>query len=131
MSSKTAHILIIDDEPPLLRMMSLYLQRQGYQVTVAANAMKARAELAAGQGSYTVVVVDASLPGATLEELGEEILRGNPGARLLASSGYPVNMSRLEALAPGRVAFLLKPFSPDMLAESVRRLIGGEKKEGV
>lgn len=130
MSGKPVKILIVDDEPSLLRMMSLYLNRKGFAVSVAPGADKARAELAASNGGFDVVVIDATLPGTTLDALAREFLDGDPRVRVLAASGYPVDMSRLEAAAPGRVAFLHKPFSGDMLAATVRRLLGAEK-EGI
>jgi hypothetical protein len=49
----------------------------------------------------------------------------------LAASGYPVDVSTLEAAAPGRVAFLLKPFTAEMLADCIRRMIAPDKEEGV
>jgi DNA-binding NtrC family response regulator len=128
MSDNGSQILIVDDEPPLLRMMSMYLERKGYCVTVAGSAAKARSALAAAPGRYEVVVVDATLPGTTLAEFASEILLAEPAARVLAASGYPVDMSGLEAAAPGRVAFLHKPFSPEMLVTVVRRLLGTEEE---
>ena len=128
MSGKNRSILIIDDEPPLLRMMSLFLARSGYRVTVAAGAAKARTELAAAAGGFDVIVIDATLPDANMAELGTEILSADPNVRLLGASGYPVDMSGLEAVAPGRVAFLQKPFSPDMLAAALRRLLGTQEE---
>jgi DNA-binding NtrC family response regulator len=122
-------ILIVDDEPPLLRMMSIYLRRIGYNVTVANSAAKARAELGEGPG-FAVVVLDATLPGANLFDLAGEILTRDVRTHLIAASGYPVDMSALESLAPGRVAFLHKPFSPEMLAATVRRMLGTQA-EGV
>jgi len=128
MSETGLRILIVDDEPPLLRMMSIYLGRKNYRVTVAGSAPKARLELAASPGEYRVVVMDATLPGTTLTGLGGEILAADLNIRLLVCSGYPVDMSGLEAAAPGRVAFLHKPFSPEMLAATVRRLLGTEEE---
>ena len=128
MSSNGPRILIVDDEPPLLRMMSLYLGRQNYQVTVASSAAKARAELDQAPGEYAVVVLDATLTGASLAELSAEILRGNPRTGLLVASGYPVDMSAVLAEAPGRVDFLHKPFSPEMLAKAVRRLLASKEE---
>ena len=113
--------IIIDDEPPLLRMMSLYLGRKGYRVTVAGSALKARAELAAAPGGYNVVVLDATVPGTTLAGLGGDILSADPNVCVLVASGYPVDVSELEAAAPGRVAFLHKPFAPEMLAAAFSR----------
>src|SRR3954447_7513272 len=121
MADPAGRILIVDDEPPLLRMMSMYLGRIGYTVTVAASAIKARAALAETQEGFEMVVLDATMPGSSLAELASEIL-ANPKVRMIVASGYPVDMSGLEAMAPGRVAFLHKPFSPQMLAETVRRV---------
>jgi CheY-like chemotaxis protein len=49
--------------------------------------------------------------------------------RLLVASGYPVDISGMEAAAPGRVAFLHKPFSPEMLAAVLRRMIGAQEEK--
>src|SRR4051794_11901207 len=121
MADLPGRILIIDDEPPLLRMMSLYLERVGYAVTVAASATKARAALAAEPGAFAVVVLDASVAGESLDELADEILQDR-NVRAIVVSGYPVDISGFEAAAPGRVAFLHKPFPPEMLAAAVRRM---------
>jgi DNA-binding response OmpR family regulator len=121
------NILIVDDEPSLLRMMSMYLQRIGFTVTVAASATKARSELLTT--AFDIVVLDATLPGTTLTQFGAEILAGHPTVRVLAASGYPVDMSELEAAAPGRAAFLHKPFSPEMLAAAVRRMLGSQEED--
>jgi len=128
MSEPATTILIIDDEPLLLRMMSLYLGRKGYQVTVAGSAPKARAELAAAPGGFDVIVLDATVAGITPTDFGGEVLAADPKLRVLVVSGYPVNMSGLETAAPGRVAFLQKPFPPEMLAGAVRRLLGTEEE---
>ena len=129
MADTAGRILIVDDEPPLLRMMSLYLGRIGYAVTVAGSGTKARAALAESPGGFVAVVLDATMPGSSLADLGGEILTG-ANVRLIVASGYPVDISGLEAAAPGRVAFLHKPFSPEMLAATVRRMLG-PKEEGV
>jgi CheY-like chemotaxis protein len=68
------------------------------------------------------------MPGSSLSELAGEILAG-PNVRLIVASGYPVDTSGLEAAAPGRVAFLHKPFTPEMLAAAVRRMLGTKKED--
>ena len=129
MSDPAGRILIVDDEPPLLRMMSIYLGRIGYGVTVASSAVKARAALAEAPEGFAMVVLDATMSGPSLGELAGEIL-ADPNVRMIVASGYPVDMSGLKAAAPGRVDFLHKPFSPEMLATTVRRMLG-PKEEGV
>jgi len=122
-------ILLVDDEPPLLKMMHVYLRRLGYSVTTAASTEQASA--LAAQESFAVVVIDGTMEGLSLEELAGRILDGNPAARVLAASGYPVDMGALETAAPGRVGFLHKPFTPEMLAAAVRRMLGAEEEKEV
>ena len=128
---ETGRILLVDDEPPLLKMMSIYLQRRGYAVSTSASTEQASALIDAEPLSYGVAVLDATMTGLSMEELALKMLQANPSLRVLASSGYPVDMSRLEAAAPGRVAFLHKPFTPEMLAESVRGMLAAQQKKEI
>ena len=129
MDKTTGRILIVDDEPPLLRMMRLYMGRLGYQVTTVDATDKAWALVEADPSAFGVAVLDGSMAGMSMEELGSRMLRASPSLCVLTASGYPVDMTVLTAQAPGRVAFLLKPFSPEALAKAVRRLLAAEKKE--
>jgi DNA-binding NtrC family response regulator len=130
-SAERNRILIVDDEPPLLKLMSLYLRRLGYSVTTLEQTQQASALTPAEMQDFAVAVLDATMEGISLDALAEKLLRANGKLCVLASSGYPVDMRALEATAPGRVAFLHKPFTPEMLADAVRRMIGPEEKKGV
>ncbi len=129
MDTTARRILIVDDEPPLLKMMSMYLGRLGYRVSTCDATDKAWEQVSAAPSSFALAVLDGSMPGMTMEELATRILGSDPSVCVLSASGYPVDISRLEALAPGRVAFLLKPFSPESLAKVVRGLLAKEEKE--
>src|SRR6185437_8971530 len=109
-------VLIVDDEPSLLKMMSVYLARKGYDVATAGTTEKAWVDFEAAPGTYSVVVLDATMTGISMNELAGRMLRASSTLRVLTASGYPVDMSALAAIAPGRVEFLHKPFSPEMLA---------------
>jgi DNA-binding NtrC family response regulator len=56
------------------------------------------------------------------------MLRASPELRVIVSSGYPVDMTGMEAAAGDRVAFLLKPFAPEMLASLARRMLGTQEE---
>lgn len=122
-------ILVVDDEPSLLRMMGVYLKRLGYSVTASATTEQALQLAKNEPGVFAVAVLDATMAGPGMEALASELLRANPTLRVLAASGYPVDMTALEAVAPGRVAFLHKPFSPEMLAGAVGRMLAAKKEE--
>lgn len=116
-------ILIADDEPQLVAIMKRYLERLGYRVDSVSSAAAAWQAVEADPRAYAAAVVDISLPGMGGEELSRRMLEANPEMRVIASSGYPADLETLEARAPGRVTFLHKPFTPEMLAETVKRLL--------
>jgi two-component system, cell cycle sensor histidine kinase and response regulator CckA len=129
-ADKTAgRILIVDDEPPLLRMMSLYLGRLGYDVTATDATDKAWALVEAEPAAFEVAVLDGSMAGMSMAELASRMMSANPSLCILTASGYPVDITALSAEAPGRVAFLLKPFTPQSLAAAVGRLLAAKKEE--
>jgi FixJ family two-component response regulator len=47
---------------------------------------------------------------------------------VIAASGYPVDITTLQAAAPGRVMFLHKPFTPQMLGNAIGRLIATQEE---
>ena len=122
-------ILVVDDEPPLLRMLSLYLGRLGYPVTTAETTEAAWSLVEADPSAFSVAVLDGSMSGMSMYDLALRMLRANPALRVLAASGYPVDMTALSQAAPGRVDFLQKPFTPEMLAAALRGLLGAQEEK--
>ena len=121
-------ILVVDDEPPLLRMLSLYLDRLGYSVTTAESTDAAWSLVEADPAGFAVAVLDGSMSGMSMDDLALRMLRANPALRVLAASGYPLDMRALSEAAPGRVDFLQKPFTPEMLATAIRGMIGTQEE---
>jgi CheY-like chemotaxis protein len=64
-----------------------------------------------------------------MDDLALRMLRTDPALRVLAASGYPVDMTALAEAAPGRVDFLQKPFTPEMLATALRGLLGAQEEK--
>ena len=121
-------ILLVDDEPQLLKMMNMYMVRRGFSVTTASSTQEAWAGVEAAPAEVSVAVLDATMSGMSTQELALRILTGNPSASVIIASGYPVVMNALETAAPGRVTFLHKPFTAEMLVDAVRRMLGSEEK---
>ncbi len=132
MDTLAVRILLVDDEPSLLKVAGAYLSRLGYAVTAANTTEKAWAEMETalnGQdGAFAVAVLDATMRGLPMAELAERILGASDSVRVLTTSGYPVDIGALEEAAPGRVAFLHKPFTPEMLAAAVRGMLGAQEE---
>jgi|ERR1035441_10238345 DNA-binding NtrC family response regulator len=125
----TGQLLIADDEPPLLKMLAVYLRRLGYAVLAVGSTEKAWAEVEAAPHAFALAVLDATMTGLPMVDLAARMLAADPRLCVIAASGYPVDMAVLEAVAPGRVMFLHKPFSPEMLGNAVRRMIATQEED--
>ena len=111
--------------------MSLSFGLPGYSVTTLEHSEQAAILTDTNLVRFAIAVLDATLDGSGMEQLALQMLKANSALRVLAASGYPVEVSALDAAAPGRVAFLLKPFTAEMLADCIRRMIAPNKEEGV
>ncbi len=118
----TRRVLIVDDEPQLADILRLFLDHLGYEASVSGSADGAWLEVEADPAAHDLVVIDMSLPGMRGDELARRVLERAPRTRVIITSGYPTDVRALEAMAPGRVAFLHKPFTPEMLEAALRRL---------
>ena len=129
MNLDSREILIVDDETALLRLMNEYLERLGYAATPAPTMQQARAALEGRPDGYAVVVLDAGMAENGLDDVVIGLLAAHPRLRVVVSSGYPVDMSALQRAAPGRVDFLHKPFTSEMLVAALRRMLGPQEEE--
>jgi DNA-binding response OmpR family regulator len=113
-------ILVVDDEPSIREIVSLYLKRSGYEVTTAADGQAALDALA--RQTFDLVVLDLMLPRVD----GLEITR-----RLRATSQTPIIMltarseeiDRILGLELGADDYVTKPFSPQELVSRVRAVL--------
>ena len=128
MTNMTGSILLVDDEPALLKMMTTYLKRLGFTVVAVGGTEQASAEVTAAPEQFSVAVLDATMAGIRVADLATQMMAANPRLCVIVASGYPVDMTALEAAAPGRVMFLHKPFTPEMLARAVRRMLASKEE---
>jgi DNA-binding NtrC family response regulator len=130
MARTSGRLLLVDDEPALLKMMSVYLARRGYSVEAVASTEEAWARVQADPSGFAVAVLDGSMSGMPSAELAVRMMRASPELRVIATSGYPADLSGVHAAAPGRAVFLPKPFTPEMLASLVEKTIAAQE-EGI
>jgi DNA-binding NtrC family response regulator len=123
MPNPPAQILVVDDEPALLRLITGYLSRLGYAVTGSATASSAMDSFGKDPEGFSLAVVDLSLPDRQGDDLAIEMMRVNPRLRTILCSGYVVTDQVFPAEMRSRVAILQKPFLPNMLAGEIERLL--------
>ena len=112
-------VLVVDDEPIVVEVVSKYLQRAGFHVVAAATGD--RAIEAALTGRPALIVLDVMLPGIDGVEVCRR-LREEHGVRapviLLTARGEEAD--RIAGLRTGADDYVVKPFSPAELVERVR-----------
>lgn len=122
-AAANATILVVEDDPDIRALVSLYLVEQGYAVLEASEAESALAVLRAPQ-SVDLLVTDVVMPGRLDGfSLGEEAVRLRPDLKVLHVTGYAARASeRPELEARGQI--LQKPFNKEQLLERLTRLVG-------
>ena len=119
-ASEKRTIMVVDDEPHIVRFTAMNLEVEGYNVVTAENGARALETLGAGE-PVDLVVLDVMMP----EMDGFETLR-----RIRSDSSVPVifvtvrgdEADRVAGLDLGADDYITKPFSPRELASRIRAL---------
>ena len=121
-------ILVVDDEPQLLRAMRINLSARHYEVVVAADG--AAALEAAARHVPDLVVLDLGLPDMD----GTDVIAGLRGwtkVPILVLSGRVDAADKVDALDAGADDYVTKPFSMDELMARIRALLRRAEAENV
>ena len=117
MTAAPLHVLVIDDEPPIRKLLRMGLAAQGYQTTEAANGKAALELLADGPD---LVILDLGLPDVEGLELLRTIRERNDKVPIVVLSSRSDERAKVEALDLGADDYVTKPFGMDELLARMR-----------
>jgi PAS domain S-box-containing protein len=123
MPSGTETILLVEDEPPVRRVVVRMLENCGYRVYQAGDGEEAVRFLENNTNQIDLLLTDVVLPRMGGRALAERAAQLRPGIRVLFSSGYSDDVMLQHRLIEGEVAMLQKPYSADVLARKVREVL--------
>jgi two-component system KDP operon response regulator KdpE len=112
-----ARILVVDDEPQIVRALQLKLGSEGYEVDTAGTAAEALAAAAARPPA--AIILDVVLPDGRGTDVCREI-RGWSSASILVLSAVGDEAEKIAALDAGADDYVTKPFSVDELLARLR-----------
>jgi DNA-binding response OmpR family regulator len=112
--------LVVDDEPPLVKVLASYLEREGFEVATASDGERA-VELA-GELDPDVILLDLMLPGIDGIEACRRI-RSFSDAYIVMLTARVEEIDRIVGLSTGADDYVTKPFSPGELMARVRAML--------
>ncbi len=116
-------VLLVDDEPALVRIATRVLERLGYQVIPHTEATAALADFLARPDAFDLVLTDLTMPRMTGLELAREITARRPELPVILTSGYSGALDLTEIQEAGIREVLGKPFLARTIAEVVDRVL--------
>ena len=116
-------ILIVDNEPQVLSLVSRLLSRQGFQVIEAHDGPSALAAVRERDGKVAALVTDIDMEGMSGIALARIITAEFPNTPVLFVTAVATSGEELRLDVPN-CAFVQKPFDPAILVRSLRILMG-------
>lgn len=115
------HILVVDDDERLCALLRGYLSRNGFRVTLAADAAEARQRLAAMQ--FDLMVLDVMMPGESGIEFATSLRARERAMPILMLTAMNEPSDRIAGLESGVDDYLAKPFEPRELVLRLQALM--------
>ena len=117
MSAAALKVLVVDDEPPIRKLLRMGLATQGYDILDAPSG-KAALELIAQKPD--LVILDLGLPDIEGLELLRQIRERNEGVPIVVLSSRGEEAAKVQALDLGADDYVTKPFGMDELLARIR-----------
>jgi PAS domain S-box-containing protein len=116
-------VLLVEDEPMLLKLAQIMLEKLGYKVLTASTPSEA-IRLAGESGrEIHLLLTDVVMPEMNGRDLADRLHAIYPGLKCLFMSGYTANVIASRGVLEEGVHFIQKPFSMKELAVTLRRVL--------
>jgi EAL domain-containing protein (putative c-di-GMP-specific phosphodiesterase class I)/CheY-like chemotaxis protein len=115
-------VLVVDDEAALVRVMARMLIAAGYEVSTAADGMRA-VDLLAG-APFDAIVSDVDMPKMNGIQFLKNVRKLDAEVPVILITGNPDLGSAIEAVAHGALQYLIKPVNMEEMRKVVARAVG-------
>lgn len=120
-------ILFVDDEETIVDIGQAILKSLGYEVVTSTSSLVALETFKAEPGIFDLVITDQTMPKMTGVELAKSCMRIRPDIPMILCSGYSQTITAEEARMMGIREFIMKPFSIETIAETIRKVFENEQ----
>jgi len=119
--SSPRHLLLVDDDPDLLRLLSMRLSANGYRVSAVGSAEAAQAQMAIELPA--LVISDIRLPDKDGLALFDEIRAQYPALPVILLTAHGTIPDAVDATARGAFAYLTKPYDAKILLAKIAQAL--------
>lgn len=123
-SESRPSLLLVDDDVELCRLMRLYLNRAGYELTCSVDGRDGVAQ--ALSGAYDLMLLDVTLPLLDGFEVLHQTRRSSSIPTIMLTS-RSLSVDRLNGFDKGADDYLCKPFEPEELVARIRAVLRRSK----
>ena len=116
-------ILLVEDEPSILKLTMRILTRQGYAVLPAKSPAEALRLASEHKGTIHLLMTDVVMPEMNGRDLAKDLQSRYPSLKVLFMSGYTANIIVHQGVLDQGVQFIQKPFSIDDIAAKARQVL--------
>jgi two-component system, cell cycle sensor histidine kinase and response regulator CckA len=116
-------VMVVEDEPAIMKMSKMMLQILGYQVLSASTPAEAIQLAQEYPGPIHLLITDVVMPGMNGCDLANQLQSLDPGIKVLFMSGYTANVIAHHGLLDKNVHFIQKPFSKNEIAAKIRQVL--------
>jgi len=114
-------VLIVDDDPLVLELLSLSINSFGYEYVTAGNGREAMEFMK--NHDFTLVITDMIMPEMDGMELLKHIKANYPKTSVIVMTGYTGTFSYMDVIRAGASDFISKPFNSDELEAKISRIL--------
>lgn len=119
----TEHILLVDDEPPLVELGVAMLEALGYQVTGIESSIEALALFKENPNRFDLVITDLAMPKITGDRLAEQLIDIKPDIPIILCTGFSAAIDEDRAKNMGIKAFINKPILRHQISRTIRTVL--------
>ncbi len=119
----TEHILFVDDERPLVDLAQRNLSALGYTVTACCDSREALRLFQADPDKFDLIITDMTMPKISGSDLSRQVTNVRPDQPIILCTGYSDFIDPEKAATMGIKDFILKPFSREILAGAIRKVL--------
>lgn len=129
MAAQQSNILLVEDDANFGLMLKVFLEMNGYQVTLCNDGAAALATLQAN--AFSLGVFDIMMPVMDGYTLAEKVVKAHPELPFIFLTAKALKEDQIAGYKMGAKDYLLKPFDPEILLLKIQVLLKSHEKEAL